>query len=125
LRNLADPGFGLAGAATESLELDTLRRAVVAPLQEKSRLKNWSWPVLVIVAIGLVYFFMMGRGAKVIQAPMVTSAAAASPASTTLTLPDGTALSLKEGSFNYDVAAFLKDTAISTTTKTLKIERQK
>jgi hypothetical protein len=43
-------------------------------MKEKSMLKNWTWPSC-LVAIGLIYFFMMGRGAEVIQAPMVTSEA--------------------------------------------------
>ena len=75
LPSLAGPGSGPVGAATKSLELDTLRRAAAAPRKEKSMLKNWTWPVLALVAIGLIYFFMMDRGAGVIQAPMVTSEA--------------------------------------------------
>jgi hypothetical protein len=125
LPSLANLGSGLVGEATESLELDTLRRTAAALIKEKSRLKNWSLLVLVIVTIGLIYFFIMGRGAEVLQAPIVTSASAAAPASATITLPDGTVLSLKEGPFNYNVAAFLRDTAMSTMPKTLKIESQK
>jgi OmpA-OmpF porin, OOP family len=122
LRSLADLGSRSGDEATESIHLDTTRRAAAAPMREQSRLKNWSWPVLAIVAIGLIYF-LMGRGGEVAQAPMVTSAAAATPTSATVTLPDGTALSLKEGSFNYNVAAFLKDAAMSATPKTFVFDR--
>jgi outer membrane protein OmpA-like peptidoglycan-associated protein len=65
----------------------------------------------------------MSRDAEVAQAPLVTSAAAAIPASATVTLPDGTALSLKEGSFNYDVAAFLRAPATNSTPKTFVFDR--
>jgi hypothetical protein len=62
LRSLADLGSGPVDEVTESLNLDMLRRAAAAPMKEQSMLKNWSWPVLAVVAIGLLYFFM-GRGA--------------------------------------------------------------
>ena len=58
LRNLADPGSEPVGKATESLNLDTVRHVAAAPVKEARVLKKWSWPVLAVVALGLLYFLM-------------------------------------------------------------------
>jgi outer membrane protein OmpA-like peptidoglycan-associated protein len=123
LHSIAELDSGPEGEAIEGLELDTLRRVAAAPVKGESRLKNWGWPVLAVVALGLIYFFIMDRGVEVAQAPMVTVVSADTPAVVTVPLPDGTALYLKEGSFNYNVAAFLRDNAMSTTPKTFVFDR--
>lgn len=122
LQSLTDIGLRSADEATESLNRDTLRRTVAAPIATGSMLENWRWPVLAVGALGLIYVFM-GRSAEVAQAPLVTVAVAATPTPVTITLPDGTDLALNEGSFNYNVAAFLKDTAVSTVPKTFVFDR--
>lgn len=117
LNSIADLGVRRTSAAAENLKPATRRHMVTAPLQAESTLKKWGWPVLAVVAIGLIYFFM-SRGGEVAQAPLATPVSAAPSVAPLVTLPDGTALALTEGSLNYNVAAFLKDPALSTTPKT-------
>lgn len=94
LNNLADLGLEPAGAVTD-MTPDLLIREVTEPVKEASMLKQWRWPVLAILAVGLIYL-LMGRGVEVAHAPMVTAASAATPAVANVTLPSGIAPSLKE-----------------------------
>jgi len=54
---------------------------------------------------------------------MVTWASADTPAVADVTLPGGTALSLKENSFNYHVAKFLGDPTMTTVPKIFVFDR--
>lgn len=69
LSNLAQLGSGLIGTATE-MTPDTVRRVAADPVRDESMLKKWRWPVLVVVALGLIYF-LVGRDIGVIQSLMV------------------------------------------------------
>jgi outer membrane protein OmpA-like peptidoglycan-associated protein len=115
LSSIADLGYRLVGAVT-GMTPDTAIR-VAEPAREASLLQKWRWPVLIVVPLGLLYF-LVGRDPGVTQSLMVKWAPAATPAVATLTLPDGVALSLKEGSFNYNVATFLADPANTTVPQT-------
>jgi OOP family OmpA-OmpF porin len=122
LNSMAELRAGRADTAMDSLKPDTARRVVTAPRQETRMRKNWSWPVLAVLAIGFLYFFM-NRGAEVAQAPLITAASAAIPVAAPVTLPDGAALSLRTDSFNYNVAAFLRDPATNTEPKAFVFDR--
>jgi len=69
LSNLAQLGSGLTGTATE-MTPDTVRRVAADPVGDESMLKKWRWPVLVVVALGLIYF-LVGRDIGVIESLMV------------------------------------------------------
>jgi hypothetical protein len=57
LSNVAQLGSGLTSTATE-MTPDTVRRVAADPVRNDSMLKKWRWPVLVIVVLGLIYFFV-------------------------------------------------------------------
>jgi OOP family OmpA-OmpF porin len=122
LNNLTDLGCEPAGTTTEMAPA-LLARKVTDLGKEESMLKQWRWPVLAAFTIGLLYFFM-GRGVEVAQTPMVViQASEDTPAVAQVTLPGETALSLKEGSFTYNVAKFLGDATTTTVPKTFVFDR--
>jgi OOP family OmpA-OmpF porin len=57
LSSITDLGSGLAGTETGATS-DTVRRAASAPVREVGLLKKWSWPVLAVVVLGLLYFLI-------------------------------------------------------------------
>jgi outer membrane protein OmpA-like peptidoglycan-associated protein len=85
-------------------------------------LKKWRWPVLAIVVLGLFYV-LVGRDTAVTPSLMSRWAPAATPAVATVTLPDGAALSLKEGSFPSNVVKFLADPTRTTVPTTFVFDR--
>jgi outer membrane protein OmpA-like peptidoglycan-associated protein len=121
LSNIADLGAGPVGTVT-GMTPDTVRRAAADPVRDESALKKWRWPVLAVGALSLIYF-LVGRDTGVTQSLMVKWVPAATPAVAKLTLPDGAALSLTEGSFNYNVATFLADATGTAVPKTFVFDR--
>ena len=107
LNNFADLNVKPVGATSE-MTPNLLLREVTDSKREKNMLPQWRWPVLGALAVGLLYFFV-GRDTGVTQSLMVNWAPVDTPAVTEVTLPGGAALSLKEGSFTYNVAKFLGD----------------
>jgi len=121
LSSIADLGAGPAGTATE-MTPDSARSATAGPVRGESALKRWRWPVLAVGALGLIYF-LVGRDTGGTQSLVVEWVPAATPAVAEVTLPGGAALSLQEGSFNYNVAKFLADTTGATVPKTFVFDR--
>lgn len=123
LRSLANLGSGLAGVVTAK-ELDPVRRVAVDLVKKSSTSKHWLWSVLAAGVIGLLYVGQRD-GIDVTLAPLANWASAATPAGTVsmVTLPGGTVLSLKEGSFNYKVAKFLGDDIDSAVPETFVFDR--
>ncbi len=116
LNNVAEFGARLADTATRmaSEEVERARKG--------SSVKKWLWPAFAVFAFGLAYL-LLGRGTEGTQVATVTRGPAAALAGVPITLPDGTALFLKEGSFNYDVAKFLGDATTTTVPKTFVFDR--
>jgi outer membrane protein OmpA-like peptidoglycan-associated protein len=123
LRNLANLGSGLAGVVTAT-EPDPVRPGAVDLVRKSNTSKHWLWPVLAAGVIGLLYVGQRG-GVDVTPAPLAQWTSAATPTATvsTVTLLGGTSLSLKEGSFNYNVAKFLGDITDPAVPKTFVFDR--
>jgi outer membrane protein OmpA-like peptidoglycan-associated protein len=121
LSNLANLGVGPAEVATARTP-DPVRRVGPDPVKGDSVLKKGLWPVLGIVGVGVIYF-LVGRDPEVTRSLMDQWTPTATPAVASVTLPGGAVLSLPEGSFNYDVAKFLGDPAMTTVPKTFVFDR--
>jgi outer membrane protein OmpA-like peptidoglycan-associated protein len=121
LSNLANLGVGPVEVTTARAP-DPVRHVGPDPIKGDSALKKWRWPVFGALAIGLIYF-LVGRDTEVTRSLMDQWPPIATPAVTSLTLPGGAALSLKENSFNYNVAKFLADPAPMTVPKTFIFDR--
>lgn len=129
LRNLADLGSNLSGAAAETYRATT--RAVNEPIPERSSIGRWLIPLLLL---GLLVPWLAFRSCgETAQQPVVkqqpaptppavkpapTAAPVAKPMAKSVTLPGGINLSLADGSFNYRLAQYLADTADTTVPKT-------
>ena len=121
LSNLANLGSKLMDA-TAARTPDPVRRMAVDVVRGKSTLRKWRGPALGVVALGLIYFFV-GRDLEGTRSLMVNWKPVPTPAVVSMTLPDGAVLSLKENSFNYNVAKFLADPAMMTVPKTFVFDR--
>jgi outer membrane protein OmpA-like peptidoglycan-associated protein len=119
--DLTNLGARPASAMTEATPAP-VRRMTTYPVRNESTLKKWRWPVLGVAAVGLLYF-LMGRDTGVTKSLMVNWKSMTTSAVAPVTLPSGVILSLKEGSFNYNVAKFLADPALMTVPKTFVFDR--
>jgi len=121
ISNLTELGTRPTRAATEETPA-LIRRMAVDPIEDKSTLQKWRWPLLGAVAAGLIYF-LVGRDSGETQSLMANWKPTAAPAIATVTLPGGTVLSLRESSFNYNVAKFLGDFTDTAVPKTFVFDR--
>jgi len=99
-----------------------MRRIETAPGSDESALKKWRWPVLGVVAVGLIYF-LVKRDSGETQSLMINRDPAPASTAATVTLPGGRVLSLKEGSLDYNVAKFLGDLTDMAVPKTFVFDR--
>jgi hypothetical protein len=121
LSNLTNLGPKLTDTRTSQTPTP-VRHMAASPMRDKSMLKKWRWPMLGAIAVVLIYF-LVGRDSGITRSLMINWMPASTPTVATVTLPDGTVLSLKEGSFNYNVAKFLGDAAIVTVPKAFVFDR--
>lgn len=123
VRRVADLGSGRAGIET-AMEPPPMRRTIVTPVRNSRTSKQWLWSVFAAGMIGVLHLGQRG-GDEVFPALPAKWVSGATSAGIVraITLPDGTVLPLQEGSFNYNVAKFLGNSADSTIPKTFVFDR--
>lgn len=103
LSNLANLGSKVTGTATR-LASDAAAQVGYEAVREGSSLWKWLVPALGLLALAFLYSLWGRGGPQVNKESLIPRALAA------FTLPGGMTLSLREGSFNYNLAKFLADT---------------
>jgi outer membrane protein OmpA-like peptidoglycan-associated protein len=109
LSNLANLGSKVAGTATR-LASDAATQVRYEGVREGSSLWKWLVPALGLLALASLYSLWGGS-------PQVNKESLVPRALSGLTLPGGMTLSLREGSFNYNLAKFLADTTDTSVSK--------